>query len=505
MTSSQLKSKVLITAVFVLSILASSFTLYSQSLRLDESQSIWVAIKSVPEILNFIGHDVHVPLYFLILHFWMQILGTDVIVTRSLSLIFFIISLFAVYKLVNEVSSQKIAIITVCLFALSPFIVWYASEIRMYTLFVLISTLQNLFFVKFFNSDSKQGKFWLFITMLLGIFTHYFFVFQIITQAAFLVLRYLKAHHKQSLARLIVSKKLIVKFGLITAGVLLFFLPWVIYVYTLGAVSNTQPLISRPTTFNIFQTFVNFLFGFQPQNIQSILVSLWPLLIVVLFIVFTKKFKFGVRNLDYFMMMAFLPVVMVFIISFLFRPLFLSRYLIFVTPSLFLIIAWVLSAIITKKLVIASIFLLVLSLSALAYQNVSAYSPVRENYQQVANYLNQKTTTQDIIAVSAPFTIYPIEYYYKGLAEIDTIPSWDRFFKGPLPTYSRQALINQLKGYKSQSLRLFVVFSYDQGYEKDIRDYLDHNVQLMGSQRFSQGLEVRVYKLRYDVKVPSLN
>lgn len=64
-------------------------TLSSQSIRLDEAQSIWVSTKSVPTIITLTSQDVHVPLYGVLLHFWLQFFGNTILAARSLSLLFF--------------------------------------------------------------------------------------------------------------------------------------------------------------------------------------------------------------------------------------------------------------------------------------------------------------------------------------------------------------------------------------------------------------------------------
>lgn len=137
----------------------------------------------------------------------------------------------------------------------------------------------------------------------------------------------------------------------------------------------------------------------------------------------------------------------------------------------------------------------------LVYQNNSANIPVKENYRGVVNYLNVNVGPDDIILVSAPFTVYPIEYYYGGTARIDTIPLWDRFAQGAIPPFSESGMINQLNTDQKIYARMFVVLSYNQGYEQNIRDYMDHHYHLLVSYTFSPDLEVRVYRLRYDILV----
>jgi hypothetical protein len=47
----------------IISLIISVPLIYFNSIRLDEAQSIWQVSHSIPEILDIVGRDVHVPLY----------------------------------------------------------------------------------------------------------------------------------------------------------------------------------------------------------------------------------------------------------------------------------------------------------------------------------------------------------------------------------------------------------------------------------------------------------
>jgi uncharacterized membrane protein len=472
--------------IILLTSLISIYSLLRQSIRLDEAQSIWFYSKSVPEMLKMTSQDVNLPLYGLILHFWLQIFGVDINKLRLLSLIFYILTIPFLYKTIKESSNHDHAMLTTALFSFSPFIAWYTSEARTYALFTLIVVLNNMFFLRLITTNGKDGKTGLFLTTIAGLYTHYFFVFLLITQCVYtLVLKVIKEKNRTVPA---------IFFSILVSAVFLFS-PWLIYVIQSGIASNTQPLIPPPSSYNVIQTFVNFIFGFQPQPIQAILISLWPLLTVVLFLMFTNKKQKNIKNLDYYFLATFLPVVLVFFISFI-KPIFLSRYLILVTPTLFFIIAWIILNN-SKK---ASFYLSVVSLTVmfllLLFQNISANTPVKENYSKVSQYLSAYTTPQDVVAITAPFTIYPIEYQYKGEAKLVTIPNWDRYVQGPMPKFNLDEFTAQMSQYQKQYNRVFVIFSYDQGYEQDVRNYLDKHYALMGNGDFNN-IEMRVYKLKY--------
>lgn len=491
-------------AVFLMALVFfNALLLFSQSIRLDESQSIWSATKGVAALLRYTAEDVNVPLYIFILHFWLQIFGTGIQAVRALSVIFFVATLPVLYKLAKETAGVNVAILTVCLFSVSPFVTWYSAEARTYTLFIFLATVSNLYFLRMVRSESKTGNFGYTVSTALGLYTHFFFVFLPVTQLAYALYRTLAQALREeaggrSIWNLVGKYKdlpLNVLGATLIAGGLL--LPWVIYFLSLGAAANTQPLIPQPSSFNIFQTLVNFVFGFQSYTVQSILISLWPLLILIMFFVFTRRQRFT-PFLDYFVLASFLPILLVFIVSYL-RPIFLSRYLIFVTPTLFFLIAWTLVNFPKRVYSYVTGGLLALMFVFLVFQNVSSATPVKEDYQDVSQYLSRKANPQDVIAVTPPFTVYPLEYSYTGSAKIVTIPDWGRYTRGPIPPFDRDVFIKQIDDLKALYANVFVVYSYDQGYEGDIKNYLDKNFQLLDYRAFSPGLEVKEYKLRYDI------
>lgn len=491
--------------IISISIAVSVLTLAFQSIRLDEAQSIWVSTKSVESILSIDAQDVLVPLYEVMLHVWLQVFGSSILAARTLSFLFFLLTLPVLYRLAKETSSNRVAMVTVTLFSLSPFIMWYSSEARMYSLFAFITTWNHLFFVRFNRSDGTSSKVGYIITAILGLYTHYFFIFLLVTQFLYLVWRAIvkpeyeigaKDEFQKPHTR---GRKLIFLHASLLLFASIFFLPWVLYFFQLGAAATSQPLIPPPTSFNIIQVFINFIFGFQSSTIQSILISLWPIFVLSFFFIFTKREQEAGESINYFAFATFLPVALIFLGSY-FRPIFLSRYLILVTPTLFLLLAWIFSEYHKKSSQAIFGVLFTVMFILLVYQNISTTTPLKENYAGVARYLEAHATPSDIIAVSAPFTIYPIEYTYEGNTKIETIPQWDRFAHGAIPPFSQNKFISQLKAYQTQYNYLFVILSYDQGYEKTIKQYLDKHYQQLDRKEFSPGLELREYKLRYDMK-----
>jgi hypothetical protein len=131
----------------------------------------------------------------------------------------------------------------------------------------------------------------------------------------------------------------------------------------------------------------------------------------------------------------------------------------------------------------------------------SAYTPVKENYLGVSTYLTSHVRPQDVVLISAPFTIYPIEYYYKGTAPISTLPVWNQYAYGSIPAFSETTLPAQVASSTADAQDVWLVLSYDQGYQKDIKDYFDAHYKLLFTKIFSPALTLYVYQLRYDTPI----
>jgi hypothetical protein len=152
----------------------------------------------------------------------------------------------------------------------------------------------------------------------------------------------------------------------------------------------------------------------------------------------------------------------------------------------------------------AKSLLIALMVFTLALQTTSASTPVKEDYRSATEYLNQNATPRDVIILSAPFTIYPVEYYYNGTAALRTLPIWNRYQVGPIPTFSEANLPKEVDQLKASHEFAWLLLSYDQGYEETVRMYFDTHFERVEEHVFSNDLTLYKYKLRYDT-VQGLN
>lgn len=69
------KSSLVWFVVFFVAAIARFYNLTTTGIWLDEAFSVLLSVKSVSEILFHTARDVHPPLYYLILHGWINIFG----------------------------------------------------------------------------------------------------------------------------------------------------------------------------------------------------------------------------------------------------------------------------------------------------------------------------------------------------------------------------------------------------------------------------------------------
>ena len=464
----------------------SIFVFSKSSLRLDEAQSLFQVSRDIGGTLYVVAQDVHVPGYHLLLQAWTFIFGDDITAARLLSLGFFLATIPMVYVLGKLVFSHNVGLYAALLVTISPFMQWYGSEARMYSMLAFITVLHYYFFIKLYEEGRARQWIGYTIVAILGLYTHYFFGFVLLTEVLFYVLSR-KSFPKGSFKKFIVS----------AVVALAAFAPWLLYVRQLGTASNTQPSLTSPSSGDVFNTYAQFLFGFQVDALNTIIVSLWPVVVLLAFFALQKNQKIT-KPAVFLFVAAVIPIIAAFIASVIVRPFYLSRYLIVSLPPLVILMAWIFSTYPLKVRRLLQTVLVVLTLGLLAIQVLSPQTPVKEDYSVAVAYLNQQVTAQDVVVVAAPFTIYPTEYYYTGAAKLTTQPIWNRFESGSVPAYNKNTVKAETDKNVLPYQYAYLMLSYDQGYNEKLKTYYGSRFELVSTKDFSDGLTIYRYKIRYD-------
>jgi hypothetical protein len=100
----------------------------------DEGISIGIAhhpLSRIPTVLRLDGSP---PLYYLVLHLWMNLVGSGEVATHLLSLVMSLALVPLAYWAARRLFGTTAAWCAAALFATNPFLAWYSTETRMYVL-----------------------------------------------------------------------------------------------------------------------------------------------------------------------------------------------------------------------------------------------------------------------------------------------------------------------------------------------------------------------------------
>jgi hypothetical protein len=108
---------------------------------IDEGLSVGIADRSPFDIPSVLRQDGSPPLYYLLLHAWMSVAGTDEVATHALSVACAVACVPAAWWALREPLGSRAAWSGAVLATLNPFLTAYAQETRMYALVVVLGVL----------------------------------------------------------------------------------------------------------------------------------------------------------------------------------------------------------------------------------------------------------------------------------------------------------------------------------------------------------------------------
>jgi mannosyltransferase len=159
----------------------------SESVWLDEAFSIKLSHYAPAGIIEETSKDVHPPLYYFALHYWMLLFGDSESGTRLLSALFGVLAVVATYKTAAHLFGRATALVAAALLALSRFHLEFSQEARMYTLLGLLALLSMYFFVKLVEGRGRAAFLGYVAASTLMMYTQVYSVFILAAQNLFVL------------------------------------------------------------------------------------------------------------------------------------------------------------------------------------------------------------------------------------------------------------------------------------------------------------------------------
>jgi 4-amino-4-deoxy-L-arabinose transferase-like glycosyltransferase len=165
-------------------------TLDLQSYWYDEAITVGIVRMDFHGMLSAIyRHESTPPLYYVLAWIWCKVFGTGEVGLRSLSALFGTASIPVFYAAARELVSRQVGLAVAALAALNPLLVWYSQEGRAYALLALLGGVSLLFFARLVRGGDGRSLAWWALFSGLALLTHYFAVFLVLPEAAWLVWR----------------------------------------------------------------------------------------------------------------------------------------------------------------------------------------------------------------------------------------------------------------------------------------------------------------------------
>ena len=196
------------------------------SIWFDEAFSAMIVKHSFLDIARYTASDVHPPLYYWTLKVWTMLWGGSPLALRSLSLVWLLIAIVVVFIAVHRQFGRIAAALTTLMLAVSPMMIRYSDEARMYTMVLAITAIATVLLIR----ATRHPRLCTWITygvlVAFGMLTHY------LTAVVWIIhwlWRYteMQRQHKRQWYRHYISKGWLVAYGV----ALIVITPWLPSMY----------------------------------------------------------------------------------------------------------------------------------------------------------------------------------------------------------------------------------------------------------------------------------
>ena len=417
------------------------------SIWFDESYSAYLVRGDFGQIWAETAQDVHPPFFYFLLKIWSMIFGNSDFAMRFMSVFFGAIGIILTFHLLKRWFNIKIATVATALLSLSPFLIRYGQEMRMYTL--IFAIVVGATYALDLALEIKKKRYYIIYAILvsLGMWTHYFTALAWLAHVFYLI-KFKKVN---------IFKKPWLPTYLLA---ILLYLPWIPAFLTQTATVQ-QGFWIPGVTFSTVPDFISEVVYFKEfsNNVDA----WWALLLIVWVIVFGIIFARTKNKPKPLTCLVFLPPILLFILSM--PPLssmFVSRY---VTYSAILVfaLAGVLATQSFKKHFKLSIMFLALTLGVETYGiiNVETREPKGYSKEIVMDIRALSEDGEPTVLKDGGLQEYDFSFYSTDKNPIYIVNEWTDYPWGsmyPLRDY-RATTIEKLSDLKAD--KFWVIASKD--------------------------------------------
>ncbi|MFQ5811978.1 MAG: glycosyltransferase family 39 protein [Anaerolineae bacterium] len=460
-----------LTSIILILLLLTAFALRlyrldHQEIWGDEAHSAYVA--SLP-LLSAVSPrtETNPPLYHFLLYFWVKLTGSSVFALRFLSLVLGVLTVPLVYRLARLAFGELVSLLAALLCAISPFLVYYSQEARMYALATFSTTLSMFLLARIvsgergpsrprrFPSKNLRGLKWTayLLATAAAIFTHYYALFVVVAQNAVLMTLWRRDRGKLR------------RWSAVQSALALSYLPWVLAQrgFLGGKASARFDELTLPGLISIVKrSLIAFSVGTTVEMLGDYL-TLAFLLLVALGLAAAFRSRADGNRWQPWLLLAWLviPLISAWLVNPI-MPFFQERYLLVAAPAFIILVArglgwmgdrWPWALVLGLLLVVSAS-----SFSLHGWFFDDAYT--KGEYELMMDYVRDHAQQGDLLLLNNPLQDALFDYYRPPGVHYRLLSRHD------LRTEQRahQALDALTEGYSRVWL---VMFGYAEQYDPD--------------------------------------
>lgn len=304
-------------------------TIIHSSFWFDEAFGAYMIHYNFIDIVRYTATDVHPPMFYWLLKSWSLIFGNTELALRSMSVFFGGIAIIFGYLLTNRLFNKTAARISLIFMVLAPMFIRYSQEARMYMLVAAIALVAT--YVLTIAMESKKKLPWVIygILIALGMWVHYYAAIIWIAHLIWHADNVRRTAKKGEFRKKFFSREW--KFAYILAVIL--YLPWIPVFIGQSLVVQIAGFWIPPVTPGTPLNFLtNDVYYRDLADATGWLAFALIIAVIFLTVLAFKVYKsFGRADKQSYrliMTLAFVPIIILFLISVPIRSTFIDRYLI---------------------------------------------------------------------------------------------------------------------------------------------------------------------------------
>jgi mannosyltransferase len=414
--------------VAALTVVAAGLRLYgitSKDIWYDEAFVLTIAQLPVADIVrSLVELDPHPPLYYVLMHPWLALVGTDPLMARLPSALLSTASVPLLYVTGAHLAGRRAALAGTALLAFSSFHIYWAQEARMYSMLGLLGLASTYFLVR----ALREGAWSLWalhaLAVAAALFTHVAAVFYLAAQAAAVLVLLARRRGFSPIAiRWFASQ--------VVAGLL--FLPWVPELlaqgeaYNLDAFARTSFAEAYYVLFEL--TYANFPYWSVPVGATGVLwyalalVTRATLMLSALLLAIVGAWSIRRRQGGVLLPFLFVGAVVLLLLEGLWRGIVVPKAAFLASFAFLLLIGAGLASSGRRGVLIAGIA----TIAALNLVGVARYHQLgsQEEWKQAIEYLTREVQVGEPVLVDASAGLIPLNYHLErrgGSLETHGIP-----------------------------------------------------------------------------------